>query len=70
MQGPLRMLTIDLSETKSCVRLPVDEDPGVWKCESEADTDCFEFGGYTSGGVPELMLINAPVDKATIREIP
>ena len=64
-----RMMTIDLAATKSCVRLPVDEDPGVWKCQSEEDKDCFKFGGYTSGGVPELMVINAPVDQATVREI-
>lgn len=69
MKGPLRMITIDLAATKSCVRLPVGEDPGVWKCKSPDDTDCFKFGGYTSGGVPELMVINAPVDQATIREI-
>jgi hypothetical protein len=69
MEGPLRMMTIDLAATKSCVRLPVDEDPGVWKCQSEEDKDCFKFGGYTSGGVPELMVLNAPVDQATVREI-
>ncbi|KIG13848.1 putative lipoprotein [Enhygromyxa salina] len=68
-EGPLRMMTLDLSASGSCVRLPVDEDPGVWKCESEADTDCFKFGGYTSGGVPELMVINAPVALATVRAI-
>jgi hypothetical protein len=28
-----------------------------------------QFGGYTSGGVPELMVINAPVDKTTIEEV-
>jgi hypothetical protein len=70
MEGPLRMMTLDLRATKTCVRLPVDDDPGVWKCENEADEDCFEFGGYTSGGVPELMVINALVAQATIREIP
>ncbi|MFV8754813.1 hypothetical protein ACNOYE_30065 [Nannocystaceae bacterium ST9] len=69
-EGPLRMMTLDLAVTQSCVRLPVDEDPGVWKCQSDADKDCFKFGGYTSGGVPELMVINAPVAEASVREIP
>lgn len=68
-EGPLRMMTLDLATTKSCVRLPVDEDPGVWKCKSDEDKDCFKFGGYTSGAVPELMVINAPVAQATLREI-
>ena len=53
-----------------CVRLPVDSDPGVWKCTSAEDKDCFKFGGYTSGGVPEMMVINAPVDQAAVTEIP
>jgi len=70
MDGPLRMLTLDLRASKTCVRLPVDDDPGVWKCKSEDDTDCFKFGGYTSGGVPELLAINAPVAIAEVREIP
>ena len=69
-EGPLRMMTLDLAATHSCVRLPVDEDPGVWKCKSDEDKDCFKFGGYTSGEVPELMVINAPVADATLREIP
>ncbi len=69
-EGPLRMMTLDLAATQSCVRLPVDEDPGVWKCKSDADKDCFKFGGYTSGNVPELMVIDAPVAQATLREIP
>ena len=38
-EGPLRMMTIDLAATKSCVRLPVEEDPGVWRCKSEGDKD-------------------------------
>jgi len=29
----------------------------------------FKCGGYTSGGVPELMVINAPVDQTTIEEV-
>ncbi len=68
-EGPLRMMTLDLAATKSCVRLPVDEDPGVWKCKSEEDKDCFKFGGYTSGGVPEIMVLDAPVAQATVTEI-
>ncbi|NMO14096.1 hypothetical protein HPC49_37400 [Pyxidicoccus fallax] len=69
-EGPLRMMTLDLAASKSCARLPVDEDPGVWKCQTPEDTDCFKFGGYTSGGIPEIMVINAPVDQATVAEIP
>lgn len=69
-EGPLRMMTLDLSATGSCVRLPVDADPGVWKCKGAEDKDCFKFGGYTSGNVPEVMVINAPVDKAVVTEIP
>lgn len=71
-EGPLRMMTIDLDDQapSACVRLPVDADPGVWKCKSEEDKDCFKFGGYTSGNVPEVMVINAPVDKAEVKEIP
>lgn len=70
-EGPLRMMTLDLAvAADACVRLPVDEDPGVWKCQSEEDEDCFKFGGYTSGGVPEVMVINAPVALASVRAIP
>jgi hypothetical protein len=68
-EGPLRMMTFDTTKVGACVRLPVDSDPGVWKCKTPEDTDCFKFGGYTSGGVPELMVINAPVDKTTIEEV-
>ncbi|HLT37931.1 MAG TPA: hypothetical protein VK034_16715, partial [Enhygromyxa sp.] len=68
-EGPLRMMTLDLATAEACVRLPVDEDPGVWKCQSEDDKDCFKFGGYTSGGIPEIMVIDAPVALATVREI-
>jgi hypothetical protein len=69
-EGTLRMMTLDLDATDVCVRLPVDSDPGVWKCTSPEETDCFKFGGYTSGGVPEVMVINAPVARARIEEIP
>jgi hypothetical protein len=69
-EGPLRMMTLNLNAPPTCVRLPVDSDPGVWKCQSAEDKDCFKFGGYTSGGVPEVMVINAPVAETTVTEIP
>lgn len=70
-EGPLRMMTLELSAAPgACARLPVDADPGVWKCQTPEDKDCFKFGGYTSGGVPEVMIINAPVEKAQVRELP
>ncbi|NBD09126.1 MULTISPECIES: hypothetical protein [Corallococcus] len=69
-EGPLRMMTLDLGARKVCTRLPVDADPGVWKCTTPEDKDCFKFGGYTSGGVPEVMVINAPVADAQVAEIP
>jgi hypothetical protein len=68
-EGPLRMMTLDLNAAGSCARLPVDSDPGVWKCKTPEDTDCFKFGGYTSGGVPEIIVIDAPVEKTTIEEV-
>jgi hypothetical protein len=67
--GPLRMMTLDIAREATCVRLPVDSDPGVWKCQTPQDTDCFKFGGYTSGGVAELMAIDAPVDRTAIEEV-
>lgn len=67
--GPLRMMTLDLHKGNVCARLPVDSDLGVQKCTTAADTDCFKFGGYTSGGVPELMIINAPVNGTVIEKI-
>ena len=70
LEGPLRMMTLDLDDAGTCVRLPVDADPGAWKCTTAADTDCFRFGGYTSGGVPELMVLDAPVDRTAIDEVP
>jgi hypothetical protein len=69
-EGPLRMMTLDLTATGTCARLPVDSDPGVWKCTSAEDKDCFKFGGYTSGGVPEVMVINAPVTQTEVKEVP
>jgi hypothetical protein len=69
-QGTLRMMTHDLGKTGTCARLPVDEDPGVWKCKTAEETDCFKFGGYTSGGIPELIVIDAPIDQTAIEEVP
>lgn len=68
-EGPLRMMTLDVDDVAACIRLPVDADPGVWKCQTPEDKDCFKFGGYTSGGVPEAMVIDAPVEKTTIEEV-
>jgi hypothetical protein len=67
-EGPLRMMTLDV-RVAACARLPVDADPGVWKCQTPEDKDCFHFGGYTSGGIPELMVIDAPVDQTKIEEV-
>lgn len=67
--GPLRMMTLDLARQPTCVRLPVDSDPGVWKCTTAEDTDCFKFGGYTSGGIAEIMVINAAVEGTSIEEV-
>jgi hypothetical protein len=69
-EGPLRMMTLNLAASKTCARLPVEEDPGVWKCTSPEDKDCFKFGGYTSGNIPELMVINAPVDQTAVTDVP
>ncbi len=69
-EGTLRMMTLDLDASGVCVRLPVESDPGVWKCTRPEDTDCFKFGGFTSGGVPEVMVINAPVARARVEEVP
>jgi hypothetical protein len=68
--GPLRLMTLDMHKVGVCARLPVDTDPGVWACKTAEDTDCFKFGGYTSGGVPELMVINAPVAETAIEAVP
>ena len=69
-EGTLRMMTLEYGAAGACVRLPVDADPGVWKCKTPEDTDCFKFGGYTSGGIAELMVIDAPVEGTTIEEVP
>ena len=69
-EGPLRLMTLDLEAAGVCARLPVESDPGVWKCTTPEDTNCFKFGGYTSGGVPELMVINAPVAQAQVEQVP
>lgn len=68
-EGPLRMMTLDLDSAAACARLPVDTDPGVWPCKTAGDTDCFKFGGYTSGGIPEIIVIGAPVAKTRIEEV-
>jgi hypothetical protein len=68
--GPLRLMTIDLAASPSCTRLPVETDPGARMCGAPDDTECFKFGGYTSGGIAELMLINAPVANTTIEVVP
>ncbi|MBL9014755.1 MAG: hypothetical protein JNL83_11295 [Myxococcales bacterium] len=69
-EGPLRMMVLDVGRVGVCVRLPVDSDPGVWKCTSAEDTSCFKQGGYTAGGIPELMVIDAPVADTTIIDVP
>ncbi len=51
-------------------RRPGDASCAVWKCQTPQDTDCFKFGGYTSGGVPELRVLNVPVDKTQVEEVP
>ncbi|HET9627828.1 MAG TPA: hypothetical protein VFP84_41000 [Kofleriaceae bacterium] len=68
-EGTLRMMTFDLTKDAVCARLPVDTDPGAYACKSADDTDCFKFGGYTSGGTPELMLINVPVAATQVDEV-
>jgi hypothetical protein len=67
--GTLRMMTFDIHKDPVCARLPVDTDPGAYPCKAPTDTDCFKFGGYTSGGTPELMVINAAVAATTIEEV-
>ncbi|HEU4534304.1 MAG TPA: hypothetical protein VFS00_09310 [Polyangiaceae bacterium] len=69
-EGPLRLISLDLDDVPACARLPVESDPGVWKCTSAQDKDCFKFGGYTSGGVPEVLVINAPVQGAKVEVVP
>lgn len=68
-EGPLRLFTLNLATGGACVRLPLERDPGVWKCQTAADTDCFKFGGFTSGGIPEVMVINASVAAAQSEEV-
>jgi hypothetical protein len=68
-EGTLRMMTFDIVKNQVCARLPVDTDPGAYACKTPEDTDCFKFGGYTSGGAPELMVINAPVAETAIEEV-
>lgn len=70
LEGPLRMMTLDTGKAGACVRLPMETDPGAEPCKTAAETACFKFGGYTSGGVPELLVIDAPVDQTAIEEVP
>lgn len=69
-EGPLRMMVLDVGRAGVCARLPVDTDPGAWKCTGPDDPSCFKHGGFTSGGIPELMVIDAPVAETTITEVP
>jgi hypothetical protein len=64
------MMTLDIHQARTCARLPVCMDPGAWPCQSADDKACFKFGGYTSGGVPEIMIINAPVDQTDVKVVP
>eukprot|EP00727_Mastigamoeba_balamuthi_P009227 m51a1_g4927 hypothetical protein (229) ;mRNA; r:256321-257588 len=58
------VVTIDTTATPLCYRLPMEADPGAGHCVGVPDERCFKFGGFTSGGAPEILLISAPV-KAT-----
>ena len=50
-----------------CVRMPMHEDPGAWKCSDGTwDEQCFAFGGFTSGNLPELVVVNLPYTKCRI----
>ncbi len=69
-EGELRMMTLDLRAARVCARLPVESDPGVFACATPEDHDCFKFGGYTSGGIPEVMIINAPVADTAVERVP
>ena len=48
---------IDVDVKSGCYRMPKANDPG-------ANSD-FKAGGFTSGGVPEILVINGKVAKAT-----
>lgn len=69
MTGPLRLMTLDYIRHPTCVRLPVESDPGALNCDHLSDSACFRFGGFTTGGVPEVMLIDAPVKGTRVRKI-
>ncbi|HWO20879.1 MAG TPA: hypothetical protein VNO30_19065 [Kofleriaceae bacterium] len=69
-EGPLRLMTLDFGKARTCARLPVCTDPGAYECKSAEDKECFKFGGFTAGGAPEIMLINAPVAETQIDAIP
>jgi hypothetical protein len=72
LEGPLRMMTLDLDEAGTCARLPVCTDLGARECSARGaqDEGCFQFGGYTTGGVAEIMVINAPVAQTRIEVVP
>ena len=67
---PLRLMTLDLDEAGACARLPVAADPGALACTRPEEQACFVFGGYTTGGVAEIMLIDAPVARTQIDVVP
>lgn len=72
MTGPLRLMTLDLKRHPTCTRLPVESDPGALNCDHHqhpAESACFRFGGFTSGGIPEVMLIDAPVKGTRVQKI-
>jgi hypothetical protein len=48
---------IDVDVKSGCYRMPKADDPG-------ANSD-FKAGGFTSGGVPEILVINGKLAKAT-----
>ena len=70
LKGPIRLVTLDVRKSGVCVRLPTSEDPGATKCTTAEQKDCFKFGGFTSGGVPEIMIIDAPVDRTIDEPVP
>ena len=61
-----RLITCRVDSLKDdlCVRMPMHDDPGVWKCSKGTwDEQCFKFGGFTSGKLPELVIVNLPYNK-------
>eukprot|EP00727_Mastigamoeba_balamuthi_P009224 m51a1_g4924 hypothetical protein (225) ;mRNA; r:247239-247913 len=64
------VVTIDTVATPLCYRLPMEADPGASHCLGLPDERCFKFGGFTSGGAPEILLINATVSSAVWTFLP